>query len=993
MAAKERIERLEAQNKEEARLADLKKIEGEKEKALQEEKRKAEQERLELLRRIEEEKQKFKSILDEKEKIRKDQLELLTVEENRLKERQRLDEEQELARHEERRKAEHERLELLKQIEEEKEKARLEEKAKAQQERLELIKQMEDAKEEALNEEKRIGDEKRNQLLLRLKEGKEKERQQEIAKMLEKEQHLQALQQVEEEKELARQEERRKNEDERLELLRQIEDQKSQADQDRYIAQRLEQELLDQLKRIEAERDTAIQEERLERLRQIEQEKEKHRLEHLQTLIDKEQGLLDLQKTLEEKDRLYHEEKLKADEERLKLLKRIEEEKDKALQEEKQKAEFEKQALLQKLEDEIQKAKHEEKQRIESERLALLKHLEEEKELARQKQLDAMIEKEKRLEELQLLHEENEKVMQEQKRQADLERLELLQLIEAEKLKVTAEAQNSYQSGSNLQQEKQKAIAKLLSTEAQKLYLAKFSPMSRLSTPVLDDDYHPMLGSLSLSPNMSPKSLLSPTPNSKAKNFITPETKPINDDDLEMRQVILQQKLFKDFSDTIKHIKESSPLVEDSSSTLLRYLKSKVLSDQFGSPFDDESVISADHSSIVIDDHVSNISENSKSSSVLEKIIKQHGLGLSPSARGKTLGPRLKAALETWKPELLPQEQPNPATAQTPVRSPLRLVHIARSAKTDDDDDDDDGGDVDDVFVSYRQMSDDVPVEPVSSSSKYGYLEEGEDSNDDVLSTSESERDNSLDKERFASPSNVPVISSAINMITSILKPSRSPSSSVSPSSSRPLSPIAKTAMKRSTGSVTFAESIEVLHFEKPDYEYEYSNEKNDESDTEYSDDDLELKDFDKVICHNEFDIGYKEFNERTISTHNESNYEYNLEDGSHIISPPHKPNYVVNIDTISEISEGSEFKRFSPENIPGIEKSPNTTNKTNHNNDDNDLADTSANTSLLSVLDVVGLFPFRLNKGMQSPQKKNIEFEEEGDDWIDPDVYREQDH
>jgi hypothetical protein len=29
----------------------------------------------------------------------------------------------------------------------------------------------------------------------------------------------------------------------------------------------------------------------------------------------------------------------------------------------------------------------------------------------------------------------------------------------------------------------------------------------------------------------------------------------------------------------------------------------------------------------------------------------------------------------------------------------------------------------------------------------------------------------------------------------------------------------------------------------------------------------------------------------------------------------------------------------------------------------------------------------------MQSPQKKNIEFEEEGDDWIDPDVYREQDH
>jgi hypothetical protein len=195
--------------------------------------------------------------------------------------------------------------------------------------------------------------------------------------------------------------------------------------------------------------------------------------------------------------------------------------------------------------------------------------------------------------------------------------------------------------------------------------------------------------------------------------------------------------------------------------------------------------------------------------------------------------------------------------------------------------------------------------------------------------------------------------------------------------------------MKRSTGSVTFAESIEVLHFEKPEYEYEYSNEKNDESDTEYSDDDLELKDFDKIIGNNEFDID-KEFNKKTISTYNEYDLEYDLKDGSHIISPPHKPNYVVNIDTISEISEGSEFKRFSPENIPGIEKLPNTTNKTNNNNDDNDI---SANTSLLSVLDVVGLFPFRLNKGMQSPQKKNIEFEEEGDDWIDPDVYREQDH
>ena len=221
------------------------------------------------------------------------------------------------------------------------------------------------------------------------------------------------------------------------------------------------------------------------------------------------------------------------------------------------------------------------------------------------------------------------------------------------------------------------------------------------------------------------------------------------------------------------------------------------------------------------------------------------------------------------------------------------------------------------------------------------------------------------------------------------MKPSRSPSSPISPSSSRPLSPILKTVVKRSTGSVTFAESIEVLHFEKPEYEYEYSNEKNDESDTEYSDDDLELKDFDKIIGNNEFDID-KEFNKKTISTYNEYDLEYDLKDGSHIISPPHKPNYVVNIDTISEISEGSEFKRFSPENIPGIEKLPNTTNKTNNNNDDNDI---SANTSLLSVLDVVGLFPFRLNKGMQSPQKKNIEFEEEGDDWIDPDVYREQDH
>ena len=222
-------------------------------------------------------------------------------------------------------------------------------------------------------------------------------------------------------------------------------------------------------------------------------------------------------------------------------------------------------------------------------------------------------------------------------------------------------------------------------------------------------------------------------------------------------------------------------------------------------------------------------------------------------------------------------------------------------------------------------------------------------------------------------------------MITSILKPSRSPSSPISPSSSRPLSPIAKTVVKRSTGSVTFAESIEVLHFEKPEYEYEYSNEKNDESDTEYSDD-LELTDFDKVTGNNEYDVSFKE-----TTTHNESNYEYDLEDGPPIMSP-HKPNYVVNIDTISEISEGSEFKRFSPENIPGIEKSPNTTNKTNNNNDDNDnlAADTSANTSLLSVLDVVGLFPFRLNKGMQSPQKKNIEFEEEGDDWIEPDVYRE---
>jgi hypothetical protein len=238
----------------------------------------------------------------------------------------------------------------------------------------------------------------------------------------------------------------------------------------------------------------------------------------------------------------------------------------------------------------------------------------------------------------------------------------------------------------------------------------------------------------------------------------------------------------------------------------------------------------------------------------------------------------------------------------------------------------------------------------------------------------------------------VPVISSAINMITSILKPSRSSSSPISPSSSRPLSPIAKSVTKRSTGSVTFAESIEVLHFEKSEYEYEYINEKNDESDTEYSDDDLEFNDFDKVIGDNEFDVGYKEFNETTTTTpHNESNYEYDLTDDI-IMSPPRKPNYVVNIDTISEISEGSEFKRFSPENIPEIKKSPDTTKKINDNNnnnnndDNNNLSDNSANTSLLNVLDVVGLFPFRLSKGIQkSPNKKNIEFEE-GDVWLDTD-------
>ena len=401
-------QRLEAQSKENARLADLKKLEEENERALQEEKRKAEQERHELLSCLEEEKEKARLVRQE----------IRLAEEFRLQEAVRVDEEREKIRKELMSKAEEERLALLKLIEAEKE--------KASKEHLELQlaennrKKQEEEKDKIREQERRKAEEEIFELLRHIEKSKEKAKQDQLDSLLAEERRIQELKRIEDQKEIILRKQRETAEIERLELLKQHE-------QEKLIARKELMELLESEKQ------------RLEELKVLEEEKGKS---YLEDKLRAEKEIIELLHRMEEeKERVREEERCEAERKRFELLKRLQEDKQKARAKEMENLEIERRRLeeLKLIQEERDKHMQQEILKAEEVRVNLLSRINQEKEKSQLERLEAETLAQERQLQLQKIQNDSIEAIQNEKIKAEEAKLEFLRRIEEEREKVRQE--------------------------------------------------------------------------------------------------------------------------------------------------------------------------------------------------------------------------------------------------------------------------------------------------------------------------------------------------------------------------------------------------------------------------------------------------------------------------------------------------------------------------------------------------------------------------